>query len=147
MENVLILGYGNPLCGDDGAGRRVVEALADLLPEGVAFALHQLTPEWAEPISRTESVIFIDAAMGAHPGEVRCFPISAAPGRAGSHSTTPDGLLAMAAELFGRCPPATMVTITGGSFEIAETMTGAVEVAVPEVVSRIMSIVGQVSAK
>ena len=54
----LIIGYGNTLRGDDGAGRRVVEALADTLPPGAAVSLHQLTPEWAETISHVDHVIF-----------------------------------------------------------------------------------------
>lgn len=145
MSNVLVIGYGNPLRGDDGVGWRVVEALSALMPEGAAVAVHQLTPEWAEPISRADAVVFIDAATGAQPGEVQSFPISAASGRAWSHEMTPDGLLAMAADLFGCCPPATMVTITGGAFEISESITAAVEAAVPEAISQAMAIVRQIN--
>lgn len=138
MCDGLILGYGNPLCSDDGVGWRVVEALAHVVPQGWATeTVYQLTPEWAEPISRAAVVIFVDAAVGDCPGEVCDFPLVPAAGRAGSHEATPEGLLAMAQELFGRCPPAHMVTITGGSFAIAETLTPAVEAAVPVAVERI----------
>lgn len=147
MRDGLILGYGNPLCGDDGVGWRVVEALARAVPQGwAAEAVHQLTPEWAEPISHAAAVVFVDAAVGDCPGEVRDFPLAPAAGRAGSHETTPEGLLAMAQELFGRCPPALMVTITGGSFEIAETLTPAVEAAVPVAAERVTSYLDRVRA-
>lgn len=147
MTDVLILGYGNPLCGDDAAGWHVVEALEDLLPNVEAATFHQLTPEWAEPISAAGHVIFVDAAVGDFPGEVRCFPITAAPGRPGSHETTPDGILAMAADLFGRCPPAHMVTITGGSFEISESLTPAVALAVPVAADRIRLLLEEITSQ
>ncbi len=108
---------------------------------------HQLTPEWAEPISGAGHVIFVDAAVGDVPGEVQCFPIAAAPGRPGSHETTPDGILAMAADLFGRCPPAHMVTITGGSFEISESLTPAVASAVPVAAARIRRLLEEIHPK
>ncbi len=146
---VLVIGYGNPLCGDDGVSWRIVEALAGIMPNDSAVTLHQLTPEWAEPISAADHVIFVDAAIpitpSDRPGDVNCFPITAAPGQPGSHETTPEGILSMAAELFGRCPPAHMVTITGGSFEISESLTAVVAAAVPKATTRILALLEQVS--
>ncbi len=142
----LILGYGNPLCGDDAAGWHVIEALDGLVPDETAVAIHQLTPEWAEPISAAEQVIFVDAAIGDVPGEVRCFPIWPVMAHPGSHQITPDGILSMAADLFGRCPPAHMVTITGGSFEISESLTPAVAAAVPQALDRIRELLKQIDA-
>lgn len=147
MVHALILGYGNPLCGDDGVGWRVVAALEPILSQGwTAEAIHQLTPEWAEPLSRAAAVVFIDAAVGDCPGEVRDFSLAPEMGNAGSHQTTPQDLLAMAQGLFGRCPPARMVTITGGSFAIAETLTPEVEAAVPVAVGCIMAYLDSVRA-
>lgn len=143
----LIIGYGNPLRGDDGVGWRVVEALEGLVPEGAALAVHQLTPELAEPISRAGTVVFVDAAAEGEPGEVACLALEGdtgcQPALQGSHLTTPDALLAMARELFGRCPPAYMVTIAGESFELSEALSPAVEAAVPEAVARILELVRQ----
>jgi len=144
IPNVLILGFGNPICGDDAVGWHIVEALEDQLSAGATATFHQLTPEWAEPISAADHVIFVDAAVGEVPGEVRCFPIMAAPGRSGSHETTPDGILAMAADLFGRCPSAHMVTVTGDSFEISESLTPAVAAAVPVAAARICELLEQI---
>jgi len=141
MVEALILGYGNPLCGDDGVGWRIVAALEPILSQGwTAEAVHQLTPEWAEPLSRAAAVVFVDAAVGNCPGEVRDFSLAPEElAHAGSHHTTPQGLLAMAQDLFGRCPPARMVTVTGGSFAIAEALTPEVEAAVPVAVGRIVT--------
>ena len=144
---MLIIGYGNPLRGDDGVGWRVAEAARAALPEGAATVLtvHQLTPELAEPISRAGRVVFVDAAAEGEPGTVNCFGLEDTGQRPvlqpiGSHLTTPDALLAMAGELFGRRPPATMVTIVGESFEVSEALTPLVEAAVPEAVARIVAL-------
>jgi len=142
---MLIIGYGNPLRGDDGVGWRVAEAARAALPEGAATVLtvHQLTPELAEPISRAGRVVFVDAAAAGEPGTVNCFALEEAgklPALQGTHQTTPDALLAMAGELFGRRPPATMVTIVGESFEVSEALTPLVEAAVPEAVARIVAL-------
>lgn len=144
--NTLIIGYGNPLRGDDGVGWRVTEAVAAALPDGAAdvLAVHQLTPELAEPISRAERVVFIDAAAEGQAGEVSCFAVKSAgkqPALQGSHLTTPDALLGMAGELFGRCPPAHMITVAGESFELSEALTPTVAAAVPEVIARILELV------
>lgn len=63
MAHTLIIGYGNPLRGDDGLGWHVAQRLAAVLPQHRARieVCHQLTPELAEPISRADLVIFIDA--------------------------------------------------------------------------------------
>ena len=141
----MIIGYGNPLRGDDGVGWRVVEALAAELPSIEALTAHQLTPELADPISQARIVVFVDAAVGDLPGQVHCFPIWPAADRPGSHETTPAGLLALAAELFGRCPSAHMVTISGESFDVGETLSEGVEGAVPVAVAAIRNIVERFS--
>lgn len=145
MSNLLVLGYGNPLCGDDGVAWRVIEALEGLLPNASTVAVHQLTPEWADTVSKMDFVVFVDAAVGEVPGEVRCLPLTPVAGRPDSHEMTPEGILAMAADLFGRCPPAQLVVITGGSFEISDQVTAPVNEAVPEAVTRILVLIRHIS--
>ena len=149
MNKVLIIGYGNPLRGDDGVGWRVAEEAAAVLPDPpvTVLTVQLLTPELADPISRSDLLILIDAAAEGPPGEVRCFPIAADSAAAaslaiGTHEVTLDRLLGMAQELFGRCPPAYMVTIAGESFEVSEALTAAVEAAVAEAVARVLKLAG-----
>jgi len=145
---ILIIGYGNPLRGDDGVGWRVAEAAAELLPDPpvTVLTVQLLTPELADPISRAEQVIFIDAAAKGEPGEVRSFPIAAdsattAKLAIGSHEVSLERLLGMALELFGHCPPAYMVTVAGESFEVSEALTPTVEAAILEAIARILKLV------
>ena len=63
--NTLVIGYGNVLRGDDGAGFLTAELLRDKLrdPDIEILSQHQLLPELMEPISRAARVIFIDATV------------------------------------------------------------------------------------
>lgn len=146
MSNLLVIGYGNPLCGDDGVAWHVVDAIVPALPPDSVAAIHQLTPEWAELISRADLVIFVDAAIGDTPGEVNSFPLMPQSGRPGSHEMTPMGVLAMAVELFGRCPAAHMVTITGDSFDLSERLSTKVAAAVPEAARLILNLLKNTNA-
>jgi hydrogenase maturation protease len=75
-ERTLILGIGNPLMGDDGAGIEAVRMLNELnLPENVTV-LDAGTPGWGlvEWIKDWPSVVIVDAIrMGLKPGEWQCF--------------------------------------------------------------------------
>jgi hydrogenase maturation protease len=63
--SILVIGYGNSLRSDDGAGCRVSDIVATWdLPHVRSLTVHQLTPELAEPISQSELAIFIDAFVG-----------------------------------------------------------------------------------
>ena len=76
-RDVLVLGIGNPLMGDDGVGIRVVEMLAQKeLPPGVKVEEAGLPgwglPSWFEGQSK---VILVDAVqMGQKPGTWKRFP-------------------------------------------------------------------------
>lgn len=135
MSEALIIAYGNPIRGDDGAGWRIAAEAAAHLPAGaVILTTHQLTPEIAEPASQARVVVFVDAAEGGEPGEVTVLPVvpGTANPRAFTHQMDPDGLLAMAQSLFGRRPPAYLVTINGESFELTEELSATVAAAIPE---------------
>ena len=75
-KGVLILGIGNPLMGDDGAGIRVIECLAEKdLPPDVKVEEAGL-PGWGLPswFESWPKVILVDAVqMGHAPGTWRRF--------------------------------------------------------------------------
>ena len=80
--NALIVGYGNPLRGDDGVGQAVARAFADEAAiDGVdAVACHQLTPELAERFAAAARVVLIDAAAGPEAGRRLSRPAAARAG-------------------------------------------------------------------
>jgi hydrogenase maturation protease len=145
MSRVLILGYGNPLRGDDGFGWRAAARLAERIPEARAQVaqLHQLTPEWMEPVSQAERVIFIDAAADGEPGRLTRRAVEVAEGRAAlafTHDMSPEGLLAGAKTLYGRAPEAELWSVGVVNVEPGETLTPEVERALADVVERICAI-------
>lgn len=143
-----IIGYGSPLRGDDGVAWRIIDALNASMerPQVNTVAIHQLVPELAEEISRAGLVIFVDATDGELPGEINVFPLEAAPLRRGSHQTTPQGLLDLAADLFGKRMPAYMITISGESFALSEELSVAASEAVPKAVAMILALINKKSA-
>jgi hydrogenase maturation protease len=140
----LIIGYGNPLRGDDALGLRVADALA-AIPE-IAIdpfirieTVHQLTPELAETIADAELVIFIDATApfaGHAPGSLRCEEIGPAPQSIETlgHHLTPSQVLAYASALFGAKPSAFVASVTAASFDYGATLSPAVNAAIPALV-------------
>ena len=136
--NTLIVGYGNALRGDDGAGFLAAELLRDRIhrPDIEILSQHQLLPELMEPISRASRVIFIDASVSGRAGKVHRIPLRPAPACARvTHHATPEALLAGAQSLYGHTPEATLYTIPGRNFQVGQELTPSVRRAVNELVA------------
>jgi len=130
---ILIIGYGNTLRGDDGIGVLAVEALeeAGMPPNVDMITCQQLTPELAEELAFCDRVAFIDACMpdGNPPGTIKrktLEPTSVDPGNI-THGFDAGGLLALTQMLYGKQPVAVIFTITGGSFDLSESLSEPVE--------------------
>jgi hydrogenase maturation protease len=126
MTRVVIIGYGNPLRGDDAVGYLAAERLASIINDsGVEIrAVHQLTPELAEVISESDRVVFLDAAIAGESGTIqKRLIVPALDCDAWTHSSTPEGLLGMSSALFGTAPAATLCSIRAESFELSEKLS------------------------
>jgi hydrogenase maturation protease len=125
---LLILGYGNPLRGDDGFGWRAAERLAGLGRDAdiEVRALQQLTPELAADVARAEQVIFIDARRGLPAGRLMEETLAPAAEASFTHRLEPAGLLAAARDLYGRAPRAVVYWVAGESFEYGERLSPGV---------------------
>lgn len=134
MPRVLIVGYGNPLRGDDGFGYRAAERLRSEIddPEVEIVALHQLTPELMDPLSRAEIAVFIDAAWPA--------PAVCRAGAAFTHHLTPAALVGGARTIYGRAAEATLLTTPGENFEFGESLSPGVEQALDETIEKVRAI-------
>jgi len=123
---VLVVGYGNTLRGDDAFGPVVADRLRQVVDSDRVrvLSLHQLTPELAEEIAVCDRVIFIDASLASPAGELVCRPLD--DGEVGAaalvHTVGPDQLLALARLVYGRAPPAALVTVGGQSFELGDRL-------------------------
>ena len=127
MPHTLIIGYGNPLRGDDAFGWHAALRLREIVDNaGVEIlAVHQLTPELMDPISRARRVVFIDAAVGAEPGRLTVAPpeTTGGPAPAFTHFATPAALLEGARSLYGAAPEALLITVVGLDFELGEELS------------------------
>ncbi len=158
---MLVVGYGNPLRGDDGVGQEVALMLeAELADTGASTVLaHQLLPELALDASRSRLVIFIDAAAGESAGSLSVRPLSAggwpradppadlsaSAARAGSaagafsHQLGAADVLALARRLYGGYPVALLVSIGAASLEPGAGLSAAVRCAIPHAARAVLA--------
>jgi hydrogenase maturation protease len=131
---VLIIGYGNIYCRDDGVAFYIINALRrhqglpELGPEEDGYddlghpmdtlMLHQLVPETVSVIVGYQRVIFVDAHLGVIPDDVRVVTVQEEYGfHAVSHHMSPGMVLAAARKSTGRPLPAYLVSVKGENFE------------------------------
>jgi hydrogenase maturation protease len=152
----LIIGVGNALRQDDGAGLALAEALRSALTEmGRATQIRQvqqLLPELAEEISTIQPRILViadcrQAAQGSSAAEILrldgtlAAAASATGGRGiDSHHLAPQQLVAMAERLYGYAGDAWLVTVPGEAFghgqDLSRLTTEAIQRAVPTLLDR-----------
>jgi hydrogenase maturation protease len=134
----LILACGNTLREDDGVGPFLAEwaearFVAD--PAVRVVSRQQWTPELAEEIAGSGSVLFIDCSVASPPGTVNLVPVepvAAGPGLATHHVGAPE-LLALSRELYDSLPQhALLLTIGADSTALREGFSAAVTAALPE---------------
>ena len=137
MPHTLVIGYGNPLRGDNGAGYMAAELLRTRVqnPAVGIVSEQQLLPEMMQGIAEAKLVIFIDASVSGRTGKFHRIPLRPAPvcGRF-SHHATPEALLAGAQALYGHTPEAVHYLIPGRFFEAGQEMTPSVRRAVNDLV-------------
>jgi hydrogenase maturation protease len=147
---VLVIGYGNPLRGDDGVGPAVAAAVA-ADPRGAGarvLALHQLTPELAVDLAGARLAIFVDATVEAGPGQVVTRrPAAGVPAVAGggagpsSHHVGIDALIVLARELYGSAPEVAVVSVGVADLETGDRLSAAVAAAVPAAVEAVLALI------
>lgn len=145
MDETLIIGFGNPLRGDDGIGWHIAHYLTEQnISDNVEIlTAHQLVPEHAEPISRAEVVILVDAAIRGIPGVIECTqlqPAELSP-TAFSHHLSPEMLLSASFHVYGESPAGFLCTVTGQTFEFSTELSIPVQNAFPALVSAVESII------
>lgn len=121
MTKVLLIGYGNPGRLDDGLGPALAEALADRAARDEALTVesnYQLSIEDAALVAEFDVVIFADASVsGREPFEFKPVVPADPPGLGfSSHSVSPEGVVALARELFHAKARAYVLGLRGYAF-------------------------------
>ncbi|MBN1943237.1 MAG: hydrogenase maturation protease [Phycisphaerae bacterium] len=125
-KKILLIGYGNPGRLDDGLGPAFAEAIEALGVPGVTVeANYQLTVEDADAVAKHDIVVFADAdTAGAEPFWVKEIHPGPPQVSFSSHSISPEGVLAMARDLFHAAPKAFLLGIRGYEFnEFGQTLS------------------------
>lgn len=127
---VLVIGIGNDLRGDDGAGRAVVEAIQEYGPPGVrAVWTHQIVPELAVQMSWADRAIFVDATVAAC-RRARARRLVAGPAAVGGHWAGPEALLGLATLAGLPVPEAFLVTVPAHDLGLTTDLSPASRAAV-----------------
>ena len=158
--DILVIGYGNTLRGDDGVGPRVAETVGNLRLPGVRTLICPLlTPELADPISRAGNVIFVDAEVVAdytlqvpgsecsnlQPSACHFQPVrwrKLEPNETSqlmAHAADPRTMLALARDVFGRVPEAWWLTIPAVDLGFHEDFSPEVQRGFAEAVEKIQA--------
>lgn len=118
---ILIYGYGNPGRQDDGLGVLFVEELEKWAKQGpldISFdSNYQLNAEDAYEASQYDLVIFADAAREQEDDFVFRGMCAGDKISFSTHSMSPESVLSLCAELYGKHPETYLMTIKGYEWE------------------------------
>lgn len=141
MIDLLVIGYGNDLRSDDGAGRVVADRIEEMGLEGVrVLSRSQLTPEMALDLATARRVVFVDASVDVDVLTERVV----LPGSTGSvmtHHGDPGTLLAMSRDE-GHVPEATLLEIPATNFQMGFDLSPPTVAGVEEAVRRVIDLAG-----
>jgi hydrogenase maturation protease len=140
--DVLVIGYGNTLRGDDGIGPAVARAVAERAFPGVRVIItQQLTPELAADLAACRRAVFIDAATTGE--AVATTQVAAGPSPPSlTHGLDPRALLTLAGSANGSSPEAWLVTVPGTNFGYGEGLSVAARLRLGAAVDRVKCLLG-----
>jgi hydrogenase maturation protease len=111
-NQLLVIGYGNTLRRDDGAGPAVAEHFAALGIAGIeVLTCPLLTPELAEAVAQSPRVVFVDASIEGSPTVQLRELVPATSSQIMAHAADPRTILALARDVYASTPRAWCVTI------------------------------------
>jgi hydrogenase maturation protease len=126
-HQILVIGYGNTLRGDDGVGYQIAETVSQWqIPQVRSIASHQLLPELAAAMADVNIVMFIDAIASIDPLTPNIDITHLAPDYDATFSThimTPQLLLSLTQRLYSKTPDAYLLTISAIDFKLGNTLS------------------------
>jgi hydrogenase maturation protease len=141
VQQILVIGYGNPLRGDDAFGGLAAEYVERLQIPGLeVIVCHQLNPELAAVLSKSSHAIFLDAVARDEPGTLTATPVESCDlSASGMHHFEPGSLLSLSQAVYGYAPPATLITAAAHSFHSGDKISEAVRQAAVKAAEAIAS--------
>ena len=141
MNNTIILGFGNPDRGDDGAAWVALSSIAChfgypidseqietgfiSINDSLQLWLNlQLMPELAEDLARFDRAVFVDAHTEDIEEDVRVVEVQ--PHYQNSpftHHLTPASCLSLCKELYSKCPRSILVSMRGYEFGFSRQLS------------------------
>jgi hydrogenase maturation protease len=156
LKLCLVIGYGNTLRGDDGAGQRAAEMVAGWeIPQVRSLPAHQLTPEFAALLAESELAIFVDvypvtaiSIAESAEVEIKTIPIHPSTYRhdtsvceVAGHAVDPHSLLCLAEVAYGHAPTAWWILIPAINFEFSEQLSPLTALGIDKALQKIEQIV------
>jgi hydrogenase maturation protease len=132
MKRVLVIGIGNTLRTDDGAGVVAAQKIGERCPDVDVMCVQELLPEDAEEIARHDAVVFLDASVATD--RVRTMPVGDPRSNVPmTHFMTPGTVLDLAKLVYQASPAqAVMIELPVKNVELGEVLTPEAEQAVAE---------------
>jgi hydrogenase maturation protease len=137
MIDLLVLGCGNELRGDDGVGPRIANTVEEWNMPGVrGIAVAAWAPDLADEIADSAAVLFVDAVGDAD--RVALSRIQATEeATVLSHCGGPAELLALAVALTGCQPDAWLLAVPASDFDYGIRLTPSAQRGVTEALLQI----------
>jgi len=142
--NSLVIGYGNDLRSDDGAGRVVADRIDALgLPGVTVRSLSQLTPELSLEIAGKDTVIFVDASVEV--AETTVTPVESRPAVASTttHFADPGTLLGMTGTVGSIPKKAYLISIPVADLGLGMELSPVSELGVARAVDLATHLIGE----
>lgn len=145
-QDIGVIGVGNPDCGDDSVGLKIIDQLENLALNGIQFIKASgETAGLIEYLGQFKQVILIDAiASAGSPGTIHCFDVTNTPlpkemfTNYSTHSMGLDEAVEMA-RVLGNLPEKTLVFgIEGANFEPGDPLSSEVRSHFNDLIERIV---------
>lgn len=123
-KNILIVGIGNILRGDDGIGNYVCNCINRMHIKNVkSITTQQLDTSLLEDFTKADAVVLVDAALSGHPVAFYAAGKNNSMYAPASHSMNANLLVELAQQLYKKNPQLMICAVRGDNFNMGENLS------------------------